>query len=314
MFNFQCLNTVFLTAFVLGIGIFIPGAAYSASSPQIDFKLIYHAAQLADQAYDGKSEIIGKHPGKSAWVSTPGQTFVQYVLIQNHKRKIQVIAVRGSYNKANWKLDADTRGVLDKKAGIKIHAGFLRAAKTIYVDVEPRLKRNYVTYLTGHSLGGAVASILGIYITIDKFKIEGIYTFGQPRFTDLAGATKYESLPVLRAIYQNDVVSLLPNEIEASEQKYAHIGASINLLSGPYYAYVSAERALRITPGLLGRFASRISAPDHKMKWYLSSLKEKLEGAKQVNFKDRDKYIIRHQAGKQKGTPIKRQFNFNKSN
>jgi triacylglycerol lipase len=196
-----------------------------------------------------------------------------------------------------------------------MHRGFTTAAQSIYQDVKPRLKTGYTTYLTGHSLGGAVAAILGIYLQDDGVKLGGIYTFGQPKFTNVAGAKAYENLPLLRVIYQNDTVALLPDSDAQGEQAFAHIGPAINILTGPYYVYGSAQQTLQFSQGSFGKLLTQISLPDHKMKWYLQGLREKLEGATQVSFKDRDKYIVRHQYGSGVDTaPVKRQFNFNHHN
>jgi len=285
-----------LTVF-LGAVIAMSPAVAAAGTPKIDFKLIYQAALLSDQAYKGQSEIIGKYPGLSAWVATPGDTDVQYVLIVNPKRKVQAIAVRGTANDINWNLDMDTRGVRDQKSGILMHHGFRKAAEAIYHDVKPRLNRDYRTYLTGHSLGGAVAAILGTYMVDDGFRIAGIYTFGQPRFTNQAGARAYRDLPLLRIVNQNDVVSAFPNETASGRHVYAHTGAVVNLLSGPYYVYLDADRAIEFSPGVLGRYFGQISIPDHKMKWYLKNLRGKLDGAARVSFADRNKYIVRLKPG-----------------
>lgn len=286
-----------------------------AEAPNINFKLLYHAAQLANQAYDGKSEIIGKHPGKSAWVATPGNTNVQYILIHNDKRKIQAIAVRGTVDDTNWRLNKDTRGIVDKKVGIVMHSGFNAAANAIYRDVRPRLKRGYTTYLTGHSLGGAVAAILGIYLRDDKVKIGGIYTFGQPKFTNVTGATAFNDLPLLRVIYQNDTVVLLPDKTSQGGHKFAHMGPAVNLFSGPYYAYGTSQQALQFSQGSLGKLFGQISVPDHKMKWYLKNLRDKLGDAKQVSFEDRNRYIVRHQGGASAATgDFKRRYNFGHHN
>lgn len=284
-----------------------------AQSPKLDFKLIYHAAQLSSQVYDGKSAIIGKYPGKSAWVATPGHTDVQYVLIHNDTRKIQAIAVRGTVSRINWKLDKDTRGIQDRKSGILLHRGFKTAADVIYRDIKPRLKRGYATYLTGHSLGGAVAGILGIYLSDDKFKIGGIYTFGQPKFTNVAGAKAYSDLPLLRIVYQNDTVALLPDETKKTDEKYAHIGPVINLLSGPHYIYGTRRQSLRFSQGSFGKLFGQISGPDHRMKRYLTNLRAKLGGAKKVRIEDRNKYIVRHKGGAAATTgDFKRNYNFNR--
>ena len=314
MFRFMRLGSIFVAAMLLSIVVLVHPTALSAQSQKINFKLLYHAAQLANQAYDGRSEIIGKHPGRSAWVATPGKAHVQYILIHNDKRKIQAIAVRGTVDDTNWKLNKDTRGIKDEKAGILMHRGFRTAAKTIYRDLKPRLKRGYTTYLTGHSLGGAVAGILGIYLRDDKFKIGGIYTFGQPKFTNAAGAKAYRNLPLLRVVYQNDVVVFLPDATKQSGRQFAHIGPVINLLSGPYYVYGTTQQVLQFSKGSLGKHFSQISVPDHKMKWYLKNLRGKLGGVKRVSLKNRNKYIKRHRGAAYDTESFKRKFNFNHHN
>lgn len=284
----------------------------SAKSPDIDFDILYRAAQIANLSYDGKSRILGELKGKSAWVATPGTTDVQYVIGYNDQRNIQAIAVRGTANDTNWTLDKDTYALRDQKSGILMHRGFRTAAEAIYRDVRPRLKPGYTTYLTGHSLGGAVAAILGIYLQDDGVKLGRIFTFGQPKFTNAAGAKAYENLPLLRVIYQNDTVALLPDNDAQGSQEFAHIGPVINLLSGPYYVYGTPQQTLQVSQGSFSKFLTQVSLPDHKMKWYLQGLQDKLNGAKEVSFKDRNKYIVRHKYGTGVETaPTRKQFNFN---
>jgi triacylglycerol lipase len=236
----------------------------SAKSSNIDFDILYRAAQIANLSYDGKSKILGELKGKSAWVATPGTTDVQYVIAFNDQRKLQAIAVRGTANDANWALDKDTHALKDQKSGVLMHRGFRTAADAIYRDVKPRLKPGYTTYLTGHSLGGAVAAILGIYLQDDGVKLGRIFTFGQPKFTNVAGAKAYQSLPLLRVIYQNDTVALLPDNDAQGDQVFAHIGPVINILSGPYYVYGSSQQALQFSQGSFGKLLTQISLPDHK--------------------------------------------------
>ena len=264
---------------LFGVALFCQPLEVLAKSPKVDFKLLYRAAQMSNLAYDGKSKILGKLKGKRAWVSTPGNASVQYFIGYNDKRRLQAISVRGSANDDNWANNKDTVGVRDKKAGILMHRGFRTGAQAIYRDVKSRLKPGYKTYLTGHSLGGAIAAILGIYLRQDGVKIAGIYTFGQPKFTDVAGAKSHADLPLLRVIHQNDAVALLPDRDKQGNKTFAHIGAAINLLKGPYYAYVPATQALRFSRGSFGKFKTQISLPDHKTKWYLQNLRDKLRGA-----------------------------------
>jgi triacylglycerol lipase len=304
--------TFVLRAALLGIAILIQPTVVLAKAPAVDFNLLYHAAKLADKAYNGKSKILGELKGKSVWVATPGTTDVQYFIMYNKRRKIQVISVRGTINSANWDLDKDKFGIRDKKTGILMHRGFQAPAKAIYHDAKPRLRKGYTTYLTGHSLGGAVAAILGVYLQDDGVKLGGIFTFGQPKFTDLAGARKYKNLPLLRVIHQNDVVAFVPDVVSQGSQVYAHIGPSVNILTGPYYVYVDAKQALPLSQGSIRRYLTLISATDHKIKWYLQSLKDKRKGAKRVSLKNRNKYIVRHRGGRGIETePPRYKYNFN---
>jgi triacylglycerol lipase len=304
--------TFVLRAALLGIAILIQPTVVLAKSPAVDFKLLYHAAKIANQAYDGRSKVLGELKGKSAWVATPGSTDVQYFIMYNNSRKIQAISVRGTINSGNVALDMDTFGVRDKKTGIFMHRGFQAPAKAIYRDVKPRLKKGYTTYITGHSLGGAVAAILGVYLKTDGVKLGGIYTFGQPKFTNLAGSRKYKNLPLLRVIHQNDAVTLVPDKDKQGDQVFAHIGPSVNILTGPYYVYMDAKQAVPLSRRSFGKFLNLISVTDHKIKWYLQSLKDKRKGAKQVSFKDRNKYIVRHRGAHGVETePAKYKYNFN---
>ena len=79
----------------------------------------------------------------------------------------------------------------------------------------------------------------------------------------------------------------------------------LNLLSGPYYIFITADRTIRFSQGSFRRFRGQLSVPDHKMKFYLSNLRYKVDEAKLVSLRDRLKHIDR-----QRRTPIKRTFNF----
>lgn len=304
-----------MLTFLLVVSLPGPSPAGAQTSPPVDFKLIYRAAQLARHAYDRKSKILVRYGAQISRVATPGKTKVQYILLHDHRRRMQIIAVRGTVDDTNWELDRDKRIVRDDRAGVMLHRGFRRAADTIFQDVKPWLEPRYTTYLTGHSLGGAVAAILGIYLWDDNFRVGGIYTFGQPKFTNLQGARAYRDLPLLRVVYQNDTVALLPNRTHGDKQQFVHIGPVLNLLAGPHYLYGTAKQATQFSKRSFRKMLFQISLPDHKMKWYLQNLRDKQAGAKRVRFKDRNRYIKRHKYGSGVDTaPPKRRYNFNHHN
>lgn len=293
----------FFAVLIAGIVLGRPATA-QVSADQIDFKAVYKFAKLAAAAYEGASTLKGLS-SNVAWVATPGHANVQYFIVVDRERKTQTIAVRGTIDKANWKTNMDTLGVHDRRSGALMHRGYSAAARVIYRDLKPRLKKDYTTNLTGHSLGSAVAAILATYLFDDQYKLGRVYTFGQPKFTNQAGATAYKALPLLRIVHQNDGVAAFPDNIENAGKQYAQMGPMLNLLSGPYYIFIGTDRTIRFSQGSFRRFRSQLSVPDHKMKFYLSNLRYKVAEATRVHPKDRVKYIDR-----KRRTPIKRAFNF----
>ena len=305
-----------LAALAIGAALFSAPAALAQGQavPKAEFELAYRLAQLSNLSYDGDSAIMGEAMARQSkvFVATPGNTDVLYFIGYNDKKKIQAVVVRGTHNETNWDLDMDTRGVTDPKTGIMLHAGFKRAADAIYADLKPRLKPGYTTYLTGHSLGGAVAAILGAYMKADGVNVARIVTFGQPKFTNAAGAKAYADLPLLRVINQNDIVPLLPDETAQGGNLYVHIGDVLIVYPGPYYVYGSSDRASRFSAGSFSRYMLQGSVPDHYLKWYEQNLRDKLSGATPVKFADRERYIIRRgpNAGAAKFAPTETRQNF----
>ena len=82
---------------------------------------------------------------------------------------------------------------VDKKTGIPLHEGFSFAARQVYADLKPLLKTDYRIRTTGHSLGGAVALILAMYLDVDQFDIDHVITFGQPKVTNLCISIQFRS-------------------------------------------------------------------------------------------------------------------------
>ena len=279
---------------------------------RLDFAQIYDFARKAADAYAPAGAIRDRHPGVS-WVATPGHTNVLYFIETDHARRSHTITVRGTVDDTNWQLDMDTHGAFDEKAGVLVHRGFNIVARTIYADAVTRLNPSYSTWLTGHSLGGAVAAILATYLDRDGYSIGGVYTFGQPKFTNAEGVRRYFHLPILRVVYQNDAVAMLPDAVKSGKTRFAHLGPEIVLLSGPYFCYLDEAEAARKSIGAFSRGITFTSLPDHKMKWYLQGLRDKLRTAQAVPYNKRQQYVKRHRLGTGIDTvPAPKATNFNR--
>lgn len=61
-------------------------------------------------------------------------------------------------------------------------------------------------YITGHSLGGAIA----IIAAMNTKNAAACYTFGSPRVCDITGLRTENKLPIFRVVHEDDIVPSLP--------------------------------------------------------------------------------------------------------
>ena len=257
----------------------------------LNFAELVTYAERSRAAYGAKSVIKRKYP-KTIRISSPGDTDVRYFLEQDDKARTQIITVRGTADQKNFSEDLNITVRTDRQADIPVHAGFDRAARAVYNDVKSYLKRNYKTYVTGHSLGGAVAALVTIYAIEDGFMVERVITFGQPRFTTAAGVQRLR-LPLIRVIDENDMVPMLPPGT-ATDPKfgpYEHLGPEVILLQGQYYVYLPAHDATRIDVGEFWRTIGIADLPDHKIDHYVNKIADKINGAVEVTYNQREHYV-----------------------
>ena len=166
------------------------------------------------------------------------QSEVNVILEIDDVKRTQWIAVRGSSNLKNWLLNfqyvqryCDPDNPHMPCGGIDIHKGFRLAATEVFYDILPHLRQDYTTRLTGHSLGGAIASILMVFLTELEFNIEQCITFGQPKITDKAGAEKMATMPLIRVVHDDDIVPHLPatTPLTFLSGGYEHFGREVVL-------------------------------------------------------------------------------------
>ena len=172
------------------------------------------------------------HAGAAAVAVADAGTDTRAVLTWFHD--CTVLAFRGTVDLENWLLNLDARQK-PLAGGIKVHAGFLTAADALL----PRLLAELLPagrskaslkpiYVTGHSLGGALASLIAFVLAREGFPIAGVYTYASPRVGNHAWQTAYQAAlgdKTFRVVASGDLVPLLPGLLAG----YRHVGQEVYL-------------------------------------------------------------------------------------
>ena len=231
-------------------------------------------------------------------------------LVQSRSGRVVILAYRGTEpaNIGNWLADADV-GSAAMKCGdrsLRVHAGFYRNVRATRWQVIEELRKAAAgksllddgrdvdhpmeaLYVTGHSLGGAMAVLFALSIAGDESsrdlaaRLRAIYTFGQP-------LTVGETLPpsvaaigekTFRHVAARDLIPALPaaawGRLTHFGHEYRHAGgewkladAAVeqlqNLRELPRSIFAAFETVARKKP-------SRYSLADHRPHEYIERLR-----------------------------------------
>lgn len=138
-----------------------------------------------------------------------------YDVVENNGSSIVII--RGTDNARNVLTDLEAIPEYDTELSLTVHRGFWNAALVIKNDLLANyiLPKNIV--FTGHSMGGAIAQLLGLWFQNKGHKVT-IYTFASPAVTvDLISQDNH-----YRVYMKKDPVPLLP------PYPFIHWGIQIN--------------------------------------------------------------------------------------
>lgn len=177
------------------------------------------------------------------------------------------IAFRGSDDLGDWaqNLDArpkDARKFFNSKTPVDVHNGFLTTYKLLHDDIKKYIdnllktkavdRDNYRLWVTGHSLGGALATLAGLKLSQvhSPTRIGGVYPFSAPRVGLLRFRTLYNDAigtKTLRPWYGNDIVTRLPPKV--GDNAYLHVGQGLGVCGGPALDAQGREVALPLVLG-----------------------------------------------------------------
>lgn len=269
---------------VVALSIFVSSAWASPN-----FEHIKQGAQLSNIAYSEPSHIEKQLNDvqlpliKQAVLAGPE---VSYFL--THVNGVQVIAIRGTANAQNVMVDLDISLKQDEKLNIQVHQGFAISAAAVYEDVKLLLNKQQPVETTGHSLGGAVAVLLGMYLKVDGYNLQAITTFGQPKVSNVQGSVTFSNLPLTRVVTPKDMVPLVPplSPMQIKELDiYWHSGVEIILLDGNEFSETSGIKSMMRATKIVSSLPDERNLQAHLMSTYLGLIDSKLEVAKEVPYK-----------------------------
>lgn len=142
-------------------------------------------------------------------VATFNNGGTQAFLVIRESDRMAVLAFRGTEkNFDDIKTDLNARFYV--RDGVKVHDGFQRAFALVETTVRKAvadLPADYKLYITGHSLGGALALVATRALNSDN--VAACYTFGSPR----VGNIDFDAVikvPIYRVVNAADVVPRVP--------------------------------------------------------------------------------------------------------
>ena len=266
-----------------------PGAS---AADAIDFGEIERAARFARAAYLGEAEARSLAAAEDLELTLYGgvaEIQVTFFVVTDVAGRSQTIAVRGTANADNAMLDMAFKLVGDDRSGARLHDGFAYAAGHVYKALKPALRRDFRIRATGHSLGGAVAQILAMYLDADGYDVGRIITFGQPKVTNLAGAERYRHLDLLRVVTPSDLVPLVPpfDPLDVSNiDIYWHAGRELILLEGKRYAILEGVDSMLRAANFTQQVPTEENLNTHYMDIYLELVTAKLEAPERVSYRN----------------------------
>lgn len=202
-----------------------------------------------------------------------------HVIIRPIDSKL-IIAFRGTANIQDWITDFEVwRSELGD--GIEVHDGFWIAVQMVINQIKgylTEIKPLGSIYVTGHSLGGAIAMLSAWLLQRSEFQVKGVYTFGQPRVGNKKFVVSYSKTAELgkstwRFINKEDVVPRVPGAIMG----FRHVGNEVFLPADGAKMRVNPRWYIKLVSDAVGLYqewrCGRLALiADHAVTQYMNRL------------------------------------------
>jgi triacylglycerol lipase len=178
-------------------------------APGFSVRTAYFLAHASHCAYEEGEEWIdnlGLNDETAAFTCGEFHGFVGFL------DTIAIVAFRGTKNIGNCLTDAETPLVARPPYPGQVHLGFADAVDAVWPEVCDLLgppSHCPPLWVTGHSLGGAMATLASVRLTYAGYTVRAVYTYGSPRPGDQQFQKAY-NLVNYRLVNDNDLVPHLP--------------------------------------------------------------------------------------------------------
>jgi hypothetical protein len=223
-------------------------------------------------------------------------------LVQSECGRVAILCYRGTEpsNFISWLTDADVNpekvpfSFPGRSQSFDVHAGFYRNVRATRYQLIAALQRALdgqsvlpdgkglpnrleALYVTGHSLGAAMAALLAVMLVTETAyaqiaaRLKATYTYGQPmigspKFAEASNGHAFLKANTIRYIYGHDVVSALPPTVSG---EFAHFGTERRLSLGRHGEkdWVEAVEPTRQVSHLTELLLAAIAFPAKQLRW-----------------------------------------------
>lgn len=244
---------------------------------QVDYAKAVRCASLSKAIYDALDQLqfdgfaSRPHPIQNASTDTQGA-----IASEPTHNEIYIV-FRGSAQERDWgtnfqfnqqviqpeilaKQNQNYPYEAPSKSGAKMHSGFTAAYQSVRSDIHGylsgRLSDDATVIVTGHSLGGAIATLCAVDIQYnfgDRLQPIELYTFGAPKIGNAGFRTSF-------------------NERVANSYRFVNGLDIVPALPRPWQGYNHIDREYRLGQRFSWRFFSK-RFTDHNIDQYITALK-----------------------------------------
>lgn len=207
------------------------------NSKYIEFQLYKNLVYLCSAVYEDGAPLGGEYE-KYPYTPYECNEQKQAYIYTSQENRTQILAIRGTDSFKDMVTDVKYVKTYNEELGMYVHRGFNDIATDIWNIVKEDIVDDpeWKLYITGHSLGGALAVLCGMFaLKAGNASLNKVVTFGQPKLTNGKGCAVAQELTkdkVVRIANESDIITRIPYKSPITyfnQGFYRHFGIHIHI-------------------------------------------------------------------------------------